>query len=156
MPASRCRSFMPMAFAVILLGLGQSVQGQTIRIFVLRSTGLFEIRITNTGGRYVVAPTGESFFISGIGNLPVRGYTDRVSIAQSIIVRGQGSGSAVMSLTQTSSSGRVQTLFSRQINLPDNSPPISIPPDINSDIPLIVINQNGRVVSRRVPLGTRP
>lgn len=145
-----------LAVATTLLSMAQAAEAQSIRYFVRQSTGLFEILGTNTGGRFVVAPTGESIFISGVGNLPVRGYTDRAKRTETVYARGQGSGAATLTVTRTDQRGRLYTLFSVGITLPGNSPAIVIPADPNWDNPTAMITQSGRVVTRRLPLGTRP
>ncbi len=146
-----------MAVAVMILNVDQAVEAQSIRFFVRQSSGLFEVKATpSTGGRFVVAPTGEWIAIPGLGSLPVRGYTDRASKGETVVARGQGSGRAHFSVIHTNNAGRVFQVFSEVGNLPITTGPISSVTGPTWDSPTGVISQNGKEVRRQLPLGARP
>jgi len=145
------------------LSLAMGVKAQsapTARFFIVQSTGLFEIqpnRQPPAGGRFVVQPTGESISVPGLGNQPVRGYTDRGMRGEQFVAYAQGSGNATIRVTAQRENGQVfDVLPTRPISLPLMVGPFAIPNDPNWDFPTAHLSQNGRTISRRFPLGRRP
>jgi hypothetical protein len=127
---------------------------QEIRYFVVQSTGLFEIRGTSTGGRFVIAPTSEQIQVSGRGTLPVRGYTDRAQRGETVVTQIRGSGTASVSVTFQPQGGTQQTVFAGTLPL-SVVIPRTVSMSSNVDNLKVTVNQNGSIISRRLPIGSR-
>ncbi len=148
-----------MVVAATILSAAQAADAQSIRYFVRQSSGLFEVKSTPaSGGRFVVAPTGEWIAIPGLGSLPVRGYTDRAMRGETVIARGEGSGRAKFTVTRTNQAGHVFLVFSREGTLPTITPPFVVSLDPNWDnLTGAITPQYGKIPPpRRLPIGTRP
>ena len=133
-----------------LLGAG-SAEAQDIRYFVKQTTGLFEITGAATGGKFVVAPTGEKIVVDGVA-IPVRGRTDRASHGETVITQVRGSGQAFVTVSYAPSPGIRQTIFSRQVILPYVFPPIR---SLYFGNYTVTVTQNLKTVTRRLPFGPR-
>ena len=137
-----------------------SADAANIRFFVKQSSGLYEIK-GSTGGRFVIAPTGERINVIRFGTspliLPVMGYTDRASCGDSYVLVAEGSGSGTLAVTYTyQPTGRTNYLFGPfPIVLPSNSGFQIVPTDPLKDNVTAVVVVGGRTDSRRLPIGTR-
>jgi hypothetical protein len=133
-----------------LLGAG-SAEAQDIRFFVKQTPGLFEITATATGGKFVIAPTGEKIVVDGVA-IPVQGRTDRASNAETVVTQVRGSGQAFVTVSYAPSPGTRQAIFSGQVILPYVFPPIR---SLYFDNYTVTVTQNLKTVTRRLPIGTR-
>jgi len=135
-----------------MLGAG-TAEAQGIRYFVKQSTGLFEITGAATGGKFVVAPTGEKIVVNKV-SLPVRGHTDRAQRGETVVTQIRGSGAATVSVVYTTEAGAKKTIFSGPAKLP-----LVVPQNVslssNLDNLVVTATQSGKTVSRRLPIGTR-
>jgi hypothetical protein len=125
-----------------------------IRYFVSQSTGLFEIKGT-TGGRFITQPTNEFIHVPGRGDIRVVGYTDRAARNESVVIQVRGSGLAWIWVTRTTN-GVVRNILSPFREWLPKVVPIVVPSDVNFDNITGYVNENGYVISRRLPIGTRP
>jgi len=136
-----------------MLGAG-SAEAQDIRYFVKQSTGLFEITATATGGKFVIAPTGEKIVVSGV-SIPVQGRTDRAQRGETVVTQVRGSGLAGVKVTFTPQNEATQTIFSG----PSVPLPLVVPQTVslktNVDNVTVTVTQGAKTVSRRLPIGTR-
>jgi hypothetical protein len=136
-----------------MLGAG-SAEAQDIRYFVKQSTGLFEITATATGGKFVVAPTGEKIVVNKV-SIPVQGRTDRVQRLETVVTQVRGSGLAAVKVTFTPPSGVAQLIFfnsSTPLPLIDTQ---TVSADPNFDNLVVSVTQSGKTISRRLPIGKR-
>lgn len=117
-----------------------------------QTTGLFEITATATGGRFVVAPTGEKIVVDGVA-IPLRGRTDRASHAETVVTQIRGVGQAFVTVSYAPSFGIRQAIFSGQVMLPYVFPPMRTPYFDNFTV---TVTQNLKTVTRRLPIGSRP
>jgi len=122
---------------------------------VVQSTGLFEITSTATGGRFVIAPTNEFINVPGVGVRQVRGRTDRAQRTEVVVTQVRGGGAAAVRVTFQPSGGSVQTVFNQNVGLP-LVVPRTVSPNTNVDNLTVAVTQNGRTISRRLPIGSRP
>jgi hypothetical protein len=138
-----------------LLCMMGAIHAQEIRYFVVQSTGLFEVKNISTGGRFTVAPTNEYIHVGGRGVLQVRGYTDRAARSEIVATQVRGVGTASVSVTYTPPGGRAQSIFAGPLNLTAVVPQ---PVSANTSYDNITVNvaQSGRLVTRRLPVGSRP
>jgi len=125
-----------------------------IRYFVSQSTGLFEIKGT-TGGRFITQPTNEYIYVQGRGNIRVVGYTDRAARNETVVIQVRGSSLAWIWVTRTTNGVVRYVLAPFQEWLP-KVVQIVVPSDVNFDDITGYVNENGYVISRRLPIGTRP
>jgi hypothetical protein len=149
------RTFTVLATVSAMMLSAAAASAQEIRYFVVQSTGLFEITNRSTGGRFTIEPTHERIQVQGRGSLQVRGYTDRASRTEVVVTQIRGSRLAHTSVTFQPQGGRLRTIFSGNIALPAVVPQ-TVSPDTNVDNVTVTVSQNGRTVSRRLPIGTRP
>ncbi|MEI8368931.1 MAG: hypothetical protein WCJ31_10920 [Planctomycetia bacterium] len=133
-----------------LLGAG-SAEAQDIRFFVKQTAGLFEITATATGGKFVIAPTGEKIVVDGVA-IPVQGRTDRASNAETVVTQVRGSGQAFVTVSYAPSPGTRQAIFSGQVILPYVFPPIR---SLYFDNYTVTVTQYIKTVTRRLPIGPR-
>ena len=142
------------AIGATLLTMG-AAGAQEIRYFVVQSSGVFEVKNTSTGGRFVVAPTSECINVPGRGLLQVRGYTDRAQRLETVATQLRGSGVASVNVTYCPQGGSTRTIYSGNLGLT-----VVVPQTVsaNANVDNITVNvfQNGRWVTRRLPVGTRP
>ena len=142
------------ATCAMLLIMG-AASAQEIRYFVVQSTGVFEVKDASTGGRFVIAPTSEHINVPGRGSLQVRGYTDRAQRLETVATHLRGSGVASVSVTYCPPGGSTRTIFAGNLGLP-----VVVPQTVsaNTSFDNITVNvfQNGRWVTRRLPIGSRP
>lgn len=136
-----------------MLGAG-SAEAQDIRYFVRQSTGLFEITATATGGRFVIAPTGEKIVVNKV-SIPVQGRTDRAARLETVVTQVRGSGLAAVKVTFTPQGSATQTIFSgSSVPLPLVVPQ-TVSPKTSVDNVTVTATQGAKTVSRRLPIGTR-
>ena len=136
-----------------MLGAG-SAEAQDIRYFVKQSTGLFEITATATGGRFVIAPTGERIVVDKV-SLPVRGRTDRVARGETVVTQVRGSGFAAVRVAFTPQGSATRIIFSGTVPL-TLVVPQTVSPSTDVDNLTVTVTQNAKTVSRRLPIGSRP
>lgn len=148
------RTFTTLVLIGALLSSAAAASAQEIRYFVVQSTGLFEVTNISTGGRFTIAPTNERIQVPGRGLLQVRGYTDRVSRREVVATQIRGSGLSHTSVTFQPQGGQVRSIFSGLLPLPAVVPQ-RVSPDANVDNVRVTVSQNGRSVSRRLPIGRR-
>jgi hypothetical protein len=148
------RLFGLVAMLAVLMGATLSAEAQDIRYYVVQSTGLFEITGSSTGGNFVIAPRNEYINVPGRGTMQVRGRTDRASRGETVVTRVVGSGTAHVTVTYQPQGGRVTTIFSGPSSLPLVVPRVVLPAT-NFDNVNVSVQQSGRTVSRRLPIGTR-
>lgn len=149
------RLFLALAMAFAGFGFSSQADAQQIRYFVKQSTGLFEITSQSTGGTFVVAPTGESIMVPGVGALPVRGRTDRVSRGETVVNQIRGSGLAYAKVTYTPNGRGLATIFEGTIGLPFVLPRMVSMSGVVDNL-VVAVTQNGKTTSRRLPIGSRP
>ncbi|MEI8368932.1 MAG: hypothetical protein WCJ31_10925 [Planctomycetia bacterium] len=135
-----------------MLGAG-SAEAQDIRYFVNQSTGLFEITATATGGKFVVAPTGEKIVVNKV-SIPVQGRTDRAQRGETVVTQITGSGSATVSVVYTTEAGAKKTIFAGPASLPLVVPQ-TVSLSSNLDNLVVSATQGAKTVSRRLPIGSR-
>jgi hypothetical protein len=70
-------------FGMLTAGAAHAQQGGIGRHFVVKSTGLFEVTMASTGGRFLIIPKNEFFVVEG-RSLQVRGQTDRVATGEKV------------------------------------------------------------------------
>ena len=156
-------SFVRMFFLIASINVIStiSVSAAEIRYFVVQSTGLFEIKSVNTGGRFVVQPTGEMIPVSATNpniKQPVRGFTDRlVRGSEKFVAYSTGSGFATIRVSYTDQfTNRVVNLFSFPSSLPVSSGIQGpMPNNARMDNAFGYVTVGNRTDSRRLPLGTR-
>jgi hypothetical protein len=149
------RVFMLLAMLAAMTVSAASASAQEIRYFVVQSTGLFEVKNTSTGGRFIIAPTSECIQVPGRGILQVRGYTDRSSRGEPVATQVRGTGIATVSVTYCPQGGSTRTIYSGTVGLPLVVPQ-TVSANANLDNITVRVVQNGRTVTRRLPVGTRP
>lgn len=130
------------------------VKAAEIRFFVSQSSGLFEIK-GSTGGRFITSPTSEHISVPGRGSVRVVGYTDRAQRGETVVTQVRGSGSAIICVTRTSGGRTTNLVGPIHVTLPIVVGTL-VSPNANDDNITVVVNQNGAVTSRRLPVGTRP
>ena len=138
----------------MLLIMG-AASAQEIRYFVVQSSGVFEVKNAATGGRFVIAPTSERINVPGRGSLQVRGYTDRAQRLETVATHLRGSGVASVSVTYCPPGGSTRTIFAGNLGLPAVVPQ-TVSANANFDNITVNVFQNGRWVTRRLPVGSRP
>jgi hypothetical protein len=149
------RTFTVLAIVGAMMVSAAAASAQEIRYFVVQSTGLFEVTSRSTGGRFTIAPTSEYIQVSGRGLLQVRGTTDRASRGEVVATQVRGSGLSHTSVTFQPPGGPLSTIFSGPLPLPAVVPqPVST--ITNVDNVTVTVSLNGRTVSRRLPIGSRP
>jgi hypothetical protein len=149
------RTFTVLAIVGAMMVSAAAASAQEIRYFVVQSTGLFEVTNISTGGRFAIRPTNEYIQVSGRGMLQVRGHTDRASRGEVVATQVRGSGQSHTSVTFHPPGGQLRTIFSGPLPLPAVVPqPVST--ITNVDNVTVTVWQNGRTVSRRLPIGSRP
>jgi hypothetical protein len=116
---------------------------------------VFEVRNASTGGRFVIAPTSERINVPGRGSLQVRGYTDRAQGRETVATQLRGSGVASVSVTYTPPGGSTRTIFAGNLGLPAVVPQ-TVSANANLENFTVNVFQNGRWVTRRLPVGSRP
>ena len=138
---------------VVLAGIlnAGSAEAQEIRFFVKQTTGLFEITAMATGGKFVIAPTGEKIVVDGVA-IPVRGRTDRASNGETVVTQIRGNGKAFVTVSYAPSPGTRQAIFSGQVMLPYVFPPIRA---LHLDNYTVTVTQYIKTVTRRLPIGSR-
>ena len=131
-----------------------SSEAASIRLFVKKEKGLFEIKGA-TGGRLVVSPTGENIQVPQSGRYPVLGYTDRFTSGENYIVLADGRGPALLTIFDIdSASGKTINIRGPlSVNLPIVLSPIQLRPLGGQQVSLKSGTQN---LFRNVPVGTRP
>jgi hypothetical protein len=70
-----------MFFVTLTESAAHAQQGSIVRHFVVQSSGLFEVTMVSTGGRFLKIPKNEFFFVEG-RTLQVMGRTDRVATGE--------------------------------------------------------------------------
>jgi hypothetical protein len=68
---------------MLTAGAAHAQQGGIGRHFVVKSTGLFEVTMASTGGRFLTIPQNEFFIVEG-RTLQVMGRTDRVATGEKV------------------------------------------------------------------------
>jgi hypothetical protein len=137
-------------------GLGTEAQAQTPRFVVEQSKGAYPIRNVSVGGRFIPDPTNERIRVPGGRELRVMGYTDRAARKETVITTIDGTGSAHVTVTYCpEGSNRVRTIFQGWLRLPAVVPQ-TVSPNATFDNITVSVQQNGRVTSRRLPIGSRP
>jgi hypothetical protein len=149
------RAFMLLAMLAAMTVSAATASAQEIRYFVVQSTGLFEVKNTSTGGRFIIAPTSERIQVPGRGLLQVRGYTDRAQRLEVVATQVRGAGIAGVSVTYCPQGGSTRTIYSGTVGLPVVVPR-TVSANTNFDNITVKVTQNGRTVSRRLPVGSRP
>lgn len=149
------RTFTVLAMVGAMMLSAAAASAQEIRYFVVQSTGLFEVKNISTGGRFAIQPTNEHIQVSGRGSLQVRGYTDRASRSEVVATQIRGSGLSHTSVTFRPQGGQLRTIFSGPLPLPAVVPQ-TVSPSTSVDNVTVTVSQNGRTVSRRLPIGSRP
>jgi hypothetical protein len=135
-----------------MLGAG-SAEAQDIRYFVRQSTGLFEITATATGGKFVIAPTGEKIVVNKV-SIPVQGRTDRAQRGETVVTQVRGSGLAAVKVVFTPQGSATRTIFSGTVPLPLVVPQ-TVSLSSNVDNLVVSSTQGAKTVSRRLPIGSR-
>jgi len=148
------RTFTVLAMIGAMMLSAAAASAQEIRYFVVQSTGLFEVTNVSTGGRFTIAPTNERIQVSGRGLLQVRGSTDRASRSEVVATQIRGSGLSHTSVTFHPQGGQLRTIFSGPLPLPAVVPQ-TVSPSTSVDNVTVTVSQNGRTVSRRLPIGSR-
>jgi hypothetical protein len=149
------RIFVLLAMVSMITLSAAAASAQEIRYFVVQSTGLFEITGRATGGRFLTEPTNERIHVPGRGLLQVRGVTDRASRTEIVATQIRGSGNAHVSVTFRPQGGNLTNIFSGVLGLTAVVPQmVSARADL--DNVTVTVSQNGRTVSRRLPIGRRP
>lgn len=146
--------WMALAMVVALIVSTGTSMAQEIRYFVAQSTGLFEIRNISTGGRFVVAPTGETLLVDGRGVLLVRGYTDRAQRGETVVTQVRGSGVAFVDVGFTPPGSSRQAIFAENVPL-TLVVPRNVSMNTNVDNLTVEVRQGNRFVTRRLPIGSR-
>jgi hypothetical protein len=149
------RTFTVLAIVGAMMVSAAAASAQEIRYFVVQSTGLFEVTNNATGGRFTIRPTNEYIHVSGRGLLQVRGQTDRAERLEVVATQIRGSGLSHTSVTFHPQGGQLRTIFSGPLPLPAVVPQ-TVSPSTNVDNVTVTVSQNGRTVSRRLPIGNRP
>jgi hypothetical protein len=143
---------LPVALSLI----GQSLLGQNPRFLVLQNQGLYNIRDASTGGRLVWSPTSERMHVPGRGEQRVVGHTDRAARREIVVTRIDGSGSAWVSVTyRPEGTNSTRTIFQGWLTLPAVVPQ-TVSANATFDNITVTVHQNGRVSSKRLPIGSRP
>lgn len=148
------RTFTVLAMIGAMMLSAAAASAQEIRYFVVQSTGLFEVTNVSTGGRFTIAPRNEYIQVSGRGLLQVRGSTDRASRSEVVATQIRGSGLSHTSVTFHPQGGQLRTIFSGPLPLPAVVPQ-TVSPSTSVDNVTVTVSQNGRTVSRRLPIGSR-
>jgi|GEM_PF-2170562 len=149
------RTFTVLAMVGAMMLSAAAASAQEIRYFVVQSTGLFEVTSRSTGGRFTIAPTNERIQVPGRGLLQVRGSTDRAQRLEVVATQIRGSGLSHTSVTFHPQGGQLRTIFSGPLPLPAVVPQ-TVSPSTSVDNVTVTVSQNGRTVSRRLPIGSRP
>lgn len=146
--------FLAFAMACATFGFHSQADAQQVRYFVKQSTGLYEVLAASTGGKFVGQPTGEKIRIPGVGDVPVVGRTDRASRGETVVTQLTGSGRAQVTVSYTPGGGRPVTIFAGPLGLPFVlAQMVSMSSDF--DNLTVVVTQNGKSTSRRLPIGRR-
>lgn len=127
---------------------------QDIRYFVVQRSGLFEIRNISTGGKFVSSPTGEKIANPNGGTVSVRGYTDRVQRGETVLIQVRGTNSALIGMEYTPPGGTTRSLGSANLLLPIVLSQ-TVWTNTSIDNVFVSVNQSGRVICRRLPIGRR-
>jgi hypothetical protein len=150
------RVFTLLALVTAMTLSAAAASAQEIKYFVVQSTGLFEITSQSTGGRFVIQPRNEWIHVPGRGNLQVRGRTDRAARLEVVATQVRGAGRAHARVTfRPQNSNSTRTIYEGPLDLTAVVPQ-TVSADTNFDNVNVAITQNGRTISRRLPLGSRP
>lgn len=143
---------MSLLFVGAMANAASVAKAAEIRFFVLAGRELFEVK-GSTGGRFVVQPTRERIDVPGRGPIPVVGYTDRIASRETLVYQVRGTGRATVWITGNDGFRENPLLRPSQFQLP-------VVGILGPPLPMVSITcyvtVDGKKISRRLPIGTRP